>query len=280
MATQRLTFFTRVQRPGDGNDWLRWLSDPGTNNLQDPFGAGVPSVRPYAFVDLSAHASYALGRQVAQSATYKLRGITIGYRMHQGVGVENESETAFQGRLTWFGNTKHFREAMSLANKVENANEADQVDADSLFLSTQKDYSAMRMGWIGAGDIAYQTSENIAGINAGAWNLTEVAAVYNAMTAPDEANALFNGRFPGTQEIGWNAAVSSGGAISAGAASDGGRNHLGGWQDYERTNMNHDVARGLMVCDVTHSTVADYHGNVEDDYEWWVGIDYTVEVDA
>ena len=131
------------------NGWATFVNDPGTNNLQDTFEGGEPLSIPTAVVDLSSAASIALGRQVSQSAKFRLRSVTIGYRAHDDTTVtfENESDAAFQGVLKWFADTDHFRKACSLARQVEQANESLDVDLDSFLLSTDKDFSGFRMDW-------------------------------------------------------------------------------------------------------------------------------------
>ena len=144
MAKHRLTFFNRVEQPGTGIDWLRWISDPGTNNLQDAFEGGEPATTPYCIIDLSAAASDILGRQVAQSSNYTLKGITMSYRPHDSV-ADNESDCTFYGRFRFSPNTDHFKEMMQLGRKVEQAIEDQEIDSDSFLLSLDNDYSALRV---------------------------------------------------------------------------------------------------------------------------------------
>ena len=209
MVMQRLSVAGRITRQGQGGvPWVHWVVDPGTNNIQDPFVGGEPSEVPYAIVDLSHAASVALGRQMTQSATYRLRGFTVAFR-NDDTGTNNESDTAYSGLLRWYANTDHFKEALSLAREVEQIAESSQVDGDGFLLSNEKDYSALRFGWSAQDDVAYQTAEGLEGLLVGQWTLQEVNVLYNIMTAPDETNALFNGRFPGLQNHLWDAIVLS-----------------------------------------------------------------------
>lgn len=252
---------------------MNWINDPGSANLQDAFEGGEPVAVPYCVVDLSAAASALLGRQMSQSASYKLRGVTIAYRPTDDniLTAENESETMFAGNLRFYPVTEHFNEAMKLARSVERAAEDGSVDADSFFLSTEKDYSGMRMAWSDNDDVPHPTAEGIAGLTAGVWTLEEVKIAYNLMTAVNQENALFDGRFPRFQELGWSAVISSG------AWAEGTTNGLiGTHQDYERVGLNHDVGMGLLACLVTHSSMASAQGLVEDDYQWFIGVDFEV----
>ena len=128
----------------------------------------------------------------------------------------------------------------------------------------------MRMGWNWTGDVQHQTAESVIGINAGAWNLHEVGVAYNAMTAPVQNNALFNGRFPGQQNLMWHATLTSGTDNADGA----GRNGMSA--DFVQEGMLHEVGMGLLGLSITHSTPAAHQGAVEDDYQWWVSFDFEV----
>ena len=142
------------------------------------------------------------------------------------------------------------------------------MDLDSFLLSTDKDFSGFRMDWFtNAAGVIYPTAESVAGITGGTWSLDEVATVYNLMTAPDQSNAMFNGRFPGHQGLGWNATVSSG---------YGG--NVEGFHDFMSGPILHEIGRGLMALEVTHSTIASHQGAAEDDYQWYVGFDFEVDV--
>ena len=277
MAKHRLTFFDRVFRNthADHKNWLTWVNDPGTNNLQDTFEGGEPASVPYAIIDLSAVASYQLGRQVPQSAKFILRGITVSYRPQDDtiVTAENEDEGFFAGKLKWYADTEHGRKALGLARAVERHVESGQLDADSFLLSTERDYSALRAGWSQAGDIAYPTlTPDIA---AGAWTLGSLEVLYNSMTEPAENNALFNGRFPGRQAVGWCATWSSG---------RGSNNHaeVNNNPDFHKEGLYHEVLAGLLSCTVEHSSIRQWAQDgldaIADDLQWFIGLDYEVVV--
>lgn len=273
MAKARITGFDRVMEKGSGTKWLNWVNDPGTANVQDAFDGGEPVSTPYAIVDLSALASDVLGRQMSQSATYRLRGLTVGFRNHDDTpaGVQNESESAFQGQFEWFSDTEHGRKALSLARQTEREMESDEIDSDSFLLSDEKDYSAVRFGWSANDDVWYQTNYS----GGTQWTLMQVRNVYNAMTAPDENNALFVGRFPNRQRLGWNTQVASG-AYADGMGGDNGETSLGGGYDHNQTGLYHEVLAGLMACFITHSSISDPQGTIEDEYEWYIGVDLEV----
>jgi len=277
MPKMRLSFYDRMTRNthSDHVPWLRWINDPGTNNLQDTFEGGEPLSVPYGIVDLSSVASYQLGRQVPQSATYTLRGITIAYRPHDDTTTtfENESDAMFAGKVKWYSVTDHAKEMLSLVRQVEQASEEDQVDLDSFLLSTDTDYKALRMNWSSDGDVQYATqlSSELAADLApnNYWALSQVVQVYNGMTQVPQTNAMFNGRAPGRQAIGWSATTTSG--------ADGlGNANIGHHQDFVAQGLYHEILAGLLSITVEHSSIASQQGLVEDDYQWYIGIDYEV----
>lgn len=272
MGTRLSVFGQVLRRTASGyNGWATWVNDPGVDNSQDTFEGGEPASVPYAVLDLSAAASVALGKQVSQSQKFRLRRVQIGYR-HLDVGIVNESDASFQGVLKWFADTDHMRQAVSLARQVEQAGEEWTVDADSFLLSTEKDYTALRLGWNGStGEVQHPTIENLSALNGDHWNMDALAGVYNTMTAPDQTNALFNGRFPGHQGLGWCATISSASASTADGVARGGP-----YDDFVADGLLHDVGMGLMACEVTHSSPSEHQGLIEDDYEWWIGLDFEV----
>ena len=248
------------------------MNDPGTNNIQDPFVGGEPSSTPYAVVDLSHAASVALGRQVTQSAKFRLRGFTVAFR-NDDTGTNNESDTAYSGLLRWYADTDHFREALSLARDVERITESSQVDEDGFFLSNDKDYSALRFGWSTEDDVMFQTSESLSGLLVGQWTLQEVNVLYNLMTAPDESNALFNGRFPGLSNHMWDCIVGGGYSTTLGTGQSSVAH-----RDFKKDGLYHEVGAGLMICNITHSSTEEIQGADEDEHTWWIGLDFEVSV--
>ena len=273
MAMERLSVFGKITREGEGGvRWAHWVNDPGSNNIQDPFIGGEPSSEPYCVIDLSGAASELLGRQMTQSAKYRLRGFTVAFR-NDDTGTNNESDTAYSGTMKWYPDTAHFREALSLARQVEKANEADEMDADSFYLSNEKDYSAVRFGWSAADDVAFQTTEGIAGLLVGQWTLEEVKILYNLMTEPNETNAMFNGRFPTNMCHAWDSIVGGGTQVPA---VSGQSNVM--HSDFHSGSLFHLVGAGLLTCAITHSSCEEQQGLDEDEHTWWIGLDFEVSV--
>ena len=102
------------------------------------------------------------------------------------------------------------------------------------------------------------------------WNLGAVMFAYDAMTAPDQNNALFNGRAPGRQSFGWVASQASG-PTNAGN---------GGWMTphWHQQDLMHDVLAGLIEVQILGSTMAGGEGSIQDDWHTEITVDFEVVV--
>ena len=95
-------------------------------------------------------------------------------------------------------------------------------------------------------------------------------SAYDAMTAPDQNNALFNGRAPGRQSFGWLASQSSGKTATGN----------GGWitPHWYQQDLLHDVLAGLLEIQILGSTMAGGEGSIQDDWHTEITIDFEVVV--
>ena len=273
MPKHRLMISRKSEAIAPTETWLRFVVDPGDGGVTSTFSEGEPATAPRLIVDLSSAASQLLGQQVAQSATYRLRGMTIGFSPRdEVVGTPNESDSAFNGRCLWYGDTDHGRRALSLARRMEREDEADQLDGDSFLLGNDKDYTAVRFGMSADDDVLYQTISGsmLDAYGKTQWNLATVMSAYNSMTAPDQANALFNGRAPGRQSFGWVASQSSGKTATGN----------GGWITpmWHQQGLMHDVLGGLIEIQILGSTMAGGEGSIQDDWHTEVTVDFEVVV--
>lgn len=275
MPKHRLLISRKTAAIGSSQSWLRFVEDPGDGGVTSTFVGGEPATVPRMIVDLSSAASQLLGQQVAQSATFRLRGMTIGFSPKDDL-VNNESDGAFNGRCLWYGDTEHGRRALSFARRVERAAESDEVDGDSFLLSTEKDYSAVRFGMSQDDDVLYQTLSGSIFADYEQWNLAKVMEAYDAMTAPNQNNALFNGRAPGRQSFGWQTSHSSGDQIGIAGIEAGN----GGWMTphWFQQPLMHDVLAGLLEIQILGSTMAGSEGTILDDWHTEVTVDFEVVV--
>lgn len=278
MPVERLIRSGKVEAIGASQTWLRFVEDPGDGGVTSTFAGGEPQVTPRVIVDLSAASSQLLGQQVAQSATYRLRGMTIGFSPKEeanvipGVSYNNESDSAFIGRCLWYPDTDHGRRALSLARRMEREDESDQLDGDSFLLGTDRDYTAVRFGMSDDDDVLYQTLSGsmLDAYSKQQWNLATVMQAYNAMTVPDQQNALFDGRAPGRGGFSWVASQTSG-KTAAGN---------GGWitPHWFQQDLLHQCLGGLIELQINASTMAGGEGSFLDDWHTEITVDWEVTV--
>lgn len=218
---------------------------------------------PNYLIDLSKVASNALGRQCSMMAGYKLHSITVGIRPSDDT-VDNDHAGHFGGRTLVRLMTPHMKEALKLARATEKASEATQVDNDSLFLSDDNDYSGFRYQWGNTTDdivVEHTTVTTIT--NNDRWNLEDICNYYNVMTAPDESNALFNGRAPGVISQIWECGWSN---KPWGA--------MGGTKGDATREMHMEIVP-LVAGNINYSHVNE-PGAIDDEYYVWIEVDFTI----
>lgn len=247
---------------------MAWNPAPAANDIDgDNDGVINPA---YSFtLDLSHLASRALGQQCSMMGVYKLHKIRIGVRPVDDVN-DNDEASNFGGRFLFHHATDHTIEALKLARSTEKASEGLQVDSDSLFLSDDKDYSGFRYNWSTGADYRtteFATSSSVAGLDT-EWNLSEIGSAYNAMTAPCESNALFNGRWSGEGQALFNMGWSNQPFVAT--AGDGGAIHVG----------DDIVAFNVDVLPLVHGQIIYSHvdepGSVDDDYIVVIDCEFTM----
>lgn len=259
------------------HDGFYWTQNaPSSGDIDsDNDGEMIPS--PNFLIDLSHVGSIALGRQCSMMASYKLHSIRIGIRPVDDT-IDNEEAAIFGGRFLNVLATDHAKTALQLARKTEKHLEGGQLDADSLFLSSEKDYSGFRYNWAGTAEdnvVAHATACTVPSMG-DHWRIDEIFNLYNNMTAPSEQNALFNGRAPGTMQQIWECGWSNRPfgqivtAITTPVAGQGGLMHAGD----DKCDMHLDILP-LVAGQVLYSSVNE-PGAVDDDYYLWVEVDFTI----
>lgn len=246
-----------------------WASNAPAADDIDADNEGVMNPPPEFIIDLSRLAGRALGYQANMMSKYKVHGIKVAIRPVDDA-YDNDSETAFAGIIDYFPATKHGIKALQLARRVEKATEAQKIDADSLFLSTEQDYSGFRYGWAASqqvsAPVAYSTACSVTSMP-DTWDMDTIFNLYDGMTAPCKENALFGGRAPEQCSLMWSAAWST---LSEDSENDGGliKDH-----DSKYSITCFPLLRGL----VKYSS-GDEAGGIDDDYRLWVEVDFTAEV--
>lgn len=253
----------------------KWIFNAPAFDDIDADNDGVITPNHGALIDLSDLSSQMLGQQVGQHAKFKIRRIWLSLRNNDD-GTDNDESTYFAGSFRWWHPTKHRLRAMSMARQIEKYNEADQVDGDSFFLSTDNDYSGLRFGWgstvdFGVDQVRHQSNEAITGLPGTQWNLWDIFQAYNAMTTPAQTNQLFGGR-AGTRAsmLPWCAASASG---------DGAGDAPALLTDFNSGMISQEILGGLLYLNVSHSS-GDEVGGQDDDFYVAVGIEWDVGVDA
>ena len=258
----------------DGTKWI--FNAPSSDDIDgDNDGAMTPNHG--GLIDLSHLSSRILGQQVSQSASFTVKRLWVSMRNKDDL-TDNDESTYFAGTIRWFYPTQHRLEALALARAAERESEGDEIDGDSYFLSNDNDYSAMRFGWDYAtgGDwetsqVAYQTSEDFSEIAGGEWNLIPVFQLYNQMHPATKGNSLWGGRAGNTAcKVPWSTSAATG----VGEGDAPARIH-----DWNSGNISAKVLAGLLFFNVAHSSL-DEVGEVDDDYEMVIGVEYDVGVDA
>lgn len=245
------------------HDGFYWTRDAPNNNDIDGDNDGRMLPVPNYLIDLSKLASNALGQQCSMMATYKIHSISVGIRPSDDY-FDNDQSAHFGGRHFVRLMTDHMKNALKLARKTEKASEATQIDGDSLFLTTEKDYSGFRYQWGNTvEDIKVEHSTITTLTNNDRWNLEDICLFYNEMTEPSEKNALFNGRAPGVIAQLWEAGWSNKPWAEMGSAK--GDSHR---------DMHMDIVP-LIAGNINYSHV-DEPGTNDDDYHVWMEVDFTI----
>lgn len=245
------------------NEGFTWTNNEPAFGDIDADNDGVMNPEPQFVIDLSQLAGSKLGYQASMMAAYKIHRIQVGIRPVDD-GVDNSEQTLFGGELFAYPATDHAKKALGLARKVEKAKEASEVDADSLFLTTENDYAGFRYGWsnVNSGGVEFTTANGVTGM-AGDWYLSEIFAAYDLATEPKQANALFGGRAPEQVHVPWVCGWDMGHAGALSAALD--------FQSHHSLEV-----LPLLLGSVNYSS-GDEPGAVDDDYYLQVTVEFTPE---
>ena len=248
--------------------WSNPSNAPSENDIDADNDGVLDPIHEFS-VDLSRIASRAIGYQASMMAGYKLHRIKMGIRPVDDIN-DNDMYASFGIALDMYPATDHAKKALGLARRVEKADEAAQVDGDSLFLTSGQDYSGFRYGWnAGNSDTpVFTTNNSIAGMS-NEWLLSEIFDAYDSATEPVQSNAMFGGRAPEqmttTHVVSW----------TSGAAADAipGINH---YRCEDSTSMHSLEILPLLRGQVKWST-GDEAGAVDDDFRLWVEVEFTPE---
>lgn len=240
---------------------------PSSNDIDaDNDGQMIPP--PEFILDLSEMAGGILGYQASMMKGYRLHGYQVRIRPRDD-NFDNDQAAQFAGELYAYPATEHAFKALQMARKVEKADEENQIDGDSLFLSDDVDYSGFRYGWSQyQTGVDHPTSNGISGMSS-VWLISEIFGAYDDMTEPQQTNALFGGRAPEHMRMPWRAGW---GTYPSGDFDTGGFDC--GNDYYYKTSLDIlPLIRGKVLW-----STGDEAGATDDDYFVEVTLEFTPEV--
>lgn len=248
-----------------------WSNNVPNNSDIDADNDGVMDPVPAFNIDLSKIAGRMLGYQASMMSAYKIHRIKVGIRPVDDVD-DNDFYAAFSVAFNMYPATEHALKALQLARKVEAADEAEQVDADGLFLRTQNRYTGFRYGWHDGDQntVSNITGNSISGM-ADDWYLNQIFDAYDGMTEPLKARALFDGRAPEQMQVQQIASWSTGVNADVQPGIDS------GFQCLDGESLHNLNVLPLIKGQIKHSS-GDEPGVVDDDYRVYVEIEFTPEV--
>lgn len=241
-----------------------WYANAPSDSSIDQDNEGVMSPAPRFMIDLSEVASLILGRQCPLMGEVKLHSLRFGIR-HVNNLFDNDDSAAFAGTVNWYPPTEHNQEALKLAREVEKARETYQVDADSVLLSPDTDYSGFRYGLTDSSQVVFNTQSDIVLID---YNMVEIFDIYNEMTIVPESNALFRGRAS-------NMSCSKMFAVAANSGQD----TTNTTEFVDDTIVLNHRALPIVFGSITHSGTDEENSILnpdDDDYTFEVEVDFTV----
>lgn len=225
-------------------------------------------------VDLSEALGYRLGKQVSQTANFRVNYIRIGLRNVDDAN-DNDGTTYFAGTTEWYSPSKHRIDAVQAWRQLEKRLEEDDADDEGLFVATQDRYKGFRYGWTNQTDISYATAGAPSALPNG-YALVDMVSIYNGGLndgVPPQNNAIFDRKVGRSSKLGWSAMAQSREFIDqAGIEND--PVDAARIQDYEWTapaGHNIEVMGGLLIINVEHSNT-DTVQNFDDDFDFQIDI--------
>lgn len=268
MAKRRICATRQVRTNGTFGfgGGAQWIEDQPAQGDIDADNDSVMNPALQFVVDLSEIASHVLGRQISMTRGVTIHSLGVAIRPVDDI-TDNDESAFFAGRIQAYPVTSHALKALSLARQMEKFIEGPQMDSDSFFLSTDKDYLGLRLGWTTSPEsqIKHQTQGWPEGGN---YTYSRVFTAYDQMTASDHSNALWNGRSPNPVSWHWVSALASG--IGQGDSPPPGGNGAD-WQQDTRIEV-FPLLRGLVEF-----SSGDEEGTVDDDYTVHIHVEFTVE---
>lgn len=217
-------------------------------------------------IDLSHMLSYRLGKQIPQTATFRVNYLRLSPRNVDDAN-DNDDSQYFAGTWEWYHPTKHRIDALQAWRMLEKRLEEDDADAEGLFVSSEDRYKGFRFGFLSSTDVSYP-SQGAPGELPGGYAIVPMIQTYHAGLTnggvPTQTNALWDRKVGRSSRMGWSTSVSN--------EDDVGKNAF--IQDYEWTapsGHNIEVMGGLLVLNIEHSST-DTSNAVDDDFNFQIDI--------
>lgn len=267
----------------NGVHWTEANGQPVGSNLS-PQADGVYPNPPRILVDLSHMASLALGRQMPQTATYRVTGITIGMQNCDDLD-DNDRGAFFNGYINYYNPTSHRINAMKAARAVERFSEGDEMDyASSLFPPINEHYAGFRFGWSRDDDVDHQTHAGgvVDWTNATSlqnWAMGQIFDMYDEgmQDYTTIGGALWKSRCGATSKLRWSASINNADfSDPAGFTPNGYLTESPGISDYQWSagaDQHIEVMGGLLLIEVRQCNSIPNGDAVRDDYDFTVGVE-------
>ena len=253
---------------------FRWPDE--SDNAIDADNDGQFGTPSKAYIDLSEALSQTVGRQVPQTAVYRVGFIEVGLRNKDDTD-DNDNGAFFGGTIFYHGATKHKIDALQLARQVERSREGTEIDNDSWPLSMTRSYRGMRFNFDGDSQVSHATPESFTNLGGNEWDMAEVMSVYANMIGEDGEfdNSLWTDRCGKQNKIGWAASLANWATTSVAGWAAGGEKlmdpRVSNWKLDLPSGAHLDVLNGVLKMTVAHGNT-DPGGLFDDDYEIQVTI--------
>lgn len=226
-------------------------------------------------VDLSEALGYRLGKQISQTANFRVNYIRIGLRNVDDAN-DNNGTSYFAGTTEWYSPTKHRIDAVQAWRQLEKRLEEDDADSEGIFVSTENRYKGFRYGWTASTDVSYATGGAPAALGNG-YALVDMVSVYNSGLhegVPTKPNALFDRKVGRSNKLGFSCSATSRHHIDAALTPINDAVDVARIMDYEWVapgGHNIEVMGGLLIINIEHSNT-DTVQTVDDDFDLQIDI--------
>lgn len=239
----------------------------------DADGVMAPgSTKRVIVCDISEMLSYRLGKQIPQTATFRVNYLKVSLRNVDDLN-DNNGPNYFAGTWEWYAPTKHRIDAIQAYRKwakvSQEANASDVSEFSAIYDDANSDeYKGIRFGWLAESDVNHAT---VSGSATNPFALVDMFTEYNDGLEndglPTKNRALWDRKLGHTQHLGWSAVCNNGEFIVQTGDNDPVETAF--IRDGEWTAPSGhciEVLGGLLVLNIRHSSI-DTVQDVDDDFD-------------